>query len=117
MSDKIKTGKLGEKLAADFLEAKGFEIVAKNYRFRKSEVDLIAKKDDWLLFIEVKTRSSVHYGQPEDFVYEPQANRIFDAADEFIFSTDWRGHVRFDIISVKMNSNPPEILHMEDAIN
>jgi putative endonuclease len=116
MSDKIKTGREGENLATEFLKQKGFEVVARNYRHKRAEIDIIVKKDDWLLFIEVKTRSSANYGEPEEFVDLAKARMIFSAAEEFIFSTDWHGHVRFDVISVKLGSEP-EIVHFEDAIN
>jgi putative endonuclease len=116
VTDKIKTGSIGENLAADYLKKKGFEVVARNYRFKKAEIDLIVRRDDWLIFVEVKTRSSVEFGEPEEFLEALQANRIFDAAEEFIFSTDWHGHVRFDIISVKLGMTD-EIEHFEDAIN
>jgi putative endonuclease len=116
VSDKIKTGNLGENLAADFLKKKGFEIVARNYRFRHCEIDLIVRRDNWTIFVEVKTRSSLSYGQPEEFVTAQQARRIFEAAEEFIFSTNWHGHIRFDIVSVKLGVTP-EVIHFEDAIN
>jgi putative endonuclease len=116
VSDKIKTGNLGENLAAEFLKKKGFEIVARNYRFRHCEIDLIARRDNWTIFVEVKTRSSLSYGQPEEFVSAQQARRIFEAAEEFIFSTNWHGHIRFDIVSVKLGVTP-EVIHFEDAIN
>ena len=107
---------MGEALAANFLKEKGFDIVARNYRFRKAEIDLIARKENWLLFIEVKTRSSSHYGEPEEFVDIKKMNRIFDAAEEYIYATDWHGHIRFDIISVKLGWET-EIKHFEDALN
>ena len=116
MCDKIKSGRQGENLAAAFFRDKGYEIVARNYRHGRAEIDLIVRRDDWTLFIEVKTRSSVTFGQPEEFVTSQQASRIFSAAEEFIFSTDWQGHIRFDIVSVRPG-NPPEIVHFEDAIN
>jgi putative endonuclease len=116
MSDKIKTGSKGENMAAEFLKEKGFEIVARNYRYKCSEIDLIVKRDDWLLFVEVKTRSSSAFGEPEEFVDELKARRIFQAAEEYIFSKDWKGHVRFDVVSVKLGM-VPEIVHFEDAIN
>jgi putative endonuclease len=116
MSDKIKTGREGENMATEFLKKKGFEIVARNYRFKRAEIDIIVKKDDWLLFVEVKTRNSAAFGEPEAFVDLAKARMIFSAAEEFIFSTDWNGHVRFDVVSVKLGPDP-EIRHFEDAIN
>lgn len=120
MSDKIKTGAKGESLAAEFLIRKGFEIVARNYRYKKAEIDLIIQRENWIIFVEVKTRSSVAFGQPEEFVSEAQARKIYEAAEEYIFSTDWRGHVRFDVVSILMKhdgESAPEIEHFEDAIN
>lgn len=116
VSNKIETGNQGETLAARYLKEKGYEILARNYRHGKAEIDLIVQKDNWVLFVEVKTRKSSDYGQPEDFVMTQQAGRIFDAAEEWIFSTNWQGHIRFDVVSVKPGETP-EIEHFEDAIN
>lgn len=116
MSEKIKTGNDGENMAVDFLIKKGFEIVRRNYKFRRAEIDIIARKENWTIFVEVKTRTYSYYGNPEEFVDHDQARRIFQAAEEFIFSTDWKGHIRFDIISIKLGTDP-EIRHFEDAIN
>lgn len=116
MSDKIKTGNKGETLAADFFKKQGWEIVSRNYRFGKAEIDLIIRRNDWVIFVEVKTRSSVEFGEPEEFVDAPKGNRIFDAAEEWIYSNHWQGHIRFDIVSVKLGA-VPLIEHFEDAIN
>ena len=116
MSDKIKTGNKGEQLAADFLVAQGFKVVRRNFRYKRAEIDLIVQRDNWLIFVEVKTRTSDSFGEPEAFVDRKQTLRIFDAAEEYIFSTDWHGHIRFDIISVKPG-DPPLVEHFEDAIN
>jgi putative endonuclease len=116
MSDKIKTGSNGENLAAEFLKGKGFQIIARNYRFRHAEIDLIVQREDWLVFVEVKTRSSNSFGEPEDFVDSFKARKIYEAAEEYIFSNDWQGHVRFDIVSVKVGREV-NIDHFEDAIN
>lgn len=116
MSDEIKTGAAGENLAADFLEKQGYLIVERNYRHRRAEIDLIAQRDNWLLFVEVKTRSGVKYGQPEQFVDLKKANMMFQAAEEYIFSKDWHGNIRFDVIAITL-TKPPTIEHFEDAIN
>lgn len=115
-SNKMSIGKKGEDLAEAFLVNKGFSIVAKNFRHKKAEVDIIARKDDWLIFVEVKTRTTVAFGEPEAFVDAKKARMIFSAAEEYIFSTNWHGHVRFDVISVKLGKET-EIVHFEDAIN
>lgn len=116
MKNKSETGREGERLAAEYLVRKGFEIVVRNYRHRRAEIDLIVKRDDWVIFVEVKTRSSTAFGEPEQFVQGVQVKKIFEAAEEFIFSTDWQGHVRFDVISVKLGREVV-IDHFEDAIN
>lgn len=107
---------MGEQLAAEFLARKGWRVVCRNYRAGKAEIDLIVEKDGWKLFVEVKTRKSSDYGEPEAFVTNKKRNLILDAAEGYILDVNWRGHIRFDIISVKLTS-PPEIVHFEDAIN
>lgn len=116
MSDKQKIGAMGEQMAADYLVKKGFEVVRRNFRYKHAEIDLIVKRDNWIVFIEVKTRSWNGFGEPEEFVDQRKGNKIFEAAEEFIFSTDWRGHIRFDIVSVKLGREIV-IEHFEDAIN
>src|SRR3990170_8500079 len=115
MTDKIETGGMGEKLAAEFLMGKGFRVVARNYRFRKAEIDLIVQREDWLIFVEVKTRKSNAYGEPESFVDALQRRLIYDAAEEYIFRNDWQGHIRFDIVSVKPGKIP-QIVHFACAL-
>lgn len=121
MSDKTEIGRLGENLAAKFLKEKGFTVAARNFRFGKAEIDLIVRRDEWLLFVEVKTRTSVEYGQPEEFLTLQQIGRIYDAAEEYIYRYDWQGHVRFDIVSVHIGGevlgDDVKIEHLEDAIN
>lgn len=120
MSDKMKTGLKGENLAAELLEEKGFEVIQRNYRFNKGEIDLIVQKEDWIVFVEVKTRTSTVYGEPEEFVNEFKARKIYEAAEDYIYRFDWQGHVRFDVISIKLSDDYHTILeieHFEDAIN
>jgi putative endonuclease len=116
VSDKIETGNKGETLAADFFVEKGFQILERNYRHNHGEIDLIVRKNDWVLFVEVKTRSTFDFGEPEAFVDDKKAYKIFEAAEEWIFSTDWKGHIRFDIVSVRLGDETI-IEHFEDAIN
>ena len=115
MTDKIETGGIGENLAAEFLQRQGFTVVARNYRWKKAEIDLIAQRENWLIFVEVKTRSSNAFGEPESFVSDFQRKLIYEAAEEYIFNTDWQGNIRFDIVSVKPGP-VPEVIHLEDAI-
>lgn len=116
MADKIKTGNKGEEIAANFLMENGYEIVQRNFRYRYSEIDLIVKKDGFLVFVEVKTRSSTAFGEPENFVSARQEAKIHQGAEEYIFKSDWHGPIRFDIVSVVLGKSI-SITHFEDAIH
>ncbi|MBK5278443.1 MAG: YraN family protein, partial [Bacteroidia bacterium] len=101
MSDKIKKGKQGEAIAAEYLIGKGFEIVEQNYRSKRSEIDLIAKQNNWLVFVEVKLRTSDAYGYPEDFVDYKKAKNIIDGAEQYTYDKNWQGNVRYDIVAIR----------------
>ncbi len=115
MADKKQAGKKGEDLAAAYLEDKGYVVVARNYRFRKAEIDLIVSKDNWLVFVEVKARSNQVFGYPESFVDARKVALLMQAADAFIYARNWQGHVRFDVISVDLRTG--SLQHFEDAVN
>ncbi len=108
-------GKKGEEFAADFLASKGYNILVRNYRFKKSEIDIICEEDDLVAFVEVKTRSSLKYGQPEVFVSLNQQKAIIRAAEEYMIETNWKKDIRFDIISVFLKGDAYEIEHFKDA--
>jgi len=115
-TEKSLIGPSGEGAAARFLEKNGYEIVEYNYRVCGSEVDLIAKKDETLCFIEVKTRGSDDYGLPEEFVDKWKRRKIIRAAKVFIGQKVYEDfYVRFDIISVLHKSGEVEINHIEHA--
>lgn len=116
MTDKIKTGNKGEDIAVNFLMENGYEIVERNYRYKHSEIDIIVKKKDFLIFVEVKTRSSTNYGAPEAFVSNGQTTKIFEGANEYIYESDWHGPIRFDIISIVLGGSVT-ITHFEDAFH
>ncbi len=117
MSKNKELGLEGEKLATDFLKSKGYKIIENNYRYRRSEIDIIAVLEGTLVFVEVKTRSNYNYGEPEYAVDEHKAVKIREAAENYIFINDWKNNIRFDIISIKKNDyESTEITHFEDAI-
>jgi putative endonuclease len=115
MSDKIKRGNEGEQLAADFLTKNGFEIVERNYRHKRSEIDLIIKRTNWLIFVEVKTRTSDAFGHPEEFVDRKKARKILEGAENYMYENNWQGNVRYDIVAVTIADSVPHIVHIEDA--
>jgi putative endonuclease len=116
MTDKTITGNKGEDQAAEFLQQKGYEILVRNYRYKHSEIDLIVCKGDFIVFVEVKTRSSSEFGEPEAFVDAKKTAKIFEGADQYVYENSWNGNIRFDIVSVKLGSKP-EVVHFEDAFH
>lgn len=108
-------GRKGEEIAKSFLEEKGFKILETNYRFGKSEIDLIGKEHDLLVFIEVKTRKSARHGHPEAFVSENQQAAIIRGAEQYMDEIRWSGDIRFDIVSILILKSGHEIEHLKDA--
>jgi putative endonuclease len=108
-------GKEAEARALDYLLQKGYTIRACNYRFEKGEVDIIAQKDDFLLFIEVKVRTNLQFGFPEEFVSERQQAWYQEVATHYIEKEDWKGPIRFDIIAMIPKEQCWEITHLQDA--
>lgn len=116
MANAHATGINGEVLAKKYLESKGYEILDENWRFQKSEIDLIALKDSIIVFAEVKTRKSNSFGEPEDFVDDRKQRLMTIAADEYIYIMDHNGEIRFDIISILFDKfDKHSIIHIEDA--
>jgi putative endonuclease len=115
MTSKMQTGQEGERKAAEYLISKGYKILERNYRHKRAEIDLIAEKDGWLIFVEVKTRSSSYFGFPEEFVDKHKEGMIFYAADHYMYISNWEGNVRYDIISILGVEWEQEIMHFEDA--
>lgn len=108
-------GKKGEDLAVEFLLKKGYKIVARNFTFQKAEVDIIARRDNVLAIIEVKTRSTPDFGDPQEFVKGRQIQRLVTAVDHFVNDHDMDVEVRFDIVAIIQNKAGTRIEHLEDA--
>jgi len=108
-------GKQGELLAQQYLVEKGFAILKTNWRKGKLEVDIIAYREGLIVFAEVKTRSNLDYGNPEDFVTREKQRAYIRLANRYVIENQRQEEVRFDIISVEMNSTGYRITHMEDA--
>jgi putative endonuclease len=116
MAKHLETGKKAEDLATHFLEQKGYEILARNYRYGRAEIDIIVKKDIFLIFVEVKSLTNTKFGNPEINVTKNKVKLVTKAAGNFVYSTNWQQQIRFDIISVIFKPNQEtEITHFEDA--
>lgn len=115
MAQHNELGKKGEQLAVDFLIENNYNIIERNYRFDKAEVDIIASKKDILAIIEVKTRSNTDFGNPQDFVKPKQIKNLVKAVDEYVTVNSLDVEVRFDIIAIVKNNKTFKIEHLKDA--
>lgn len=115
MAKHNELGELGEDLAVEELEKNGYEIVERNWRYKKAEIDIIARKNEVLAIVEVKTRSSDYFGDPQDFVNTKKIKMLVEAVNEYVNSKDLEVEVRFDIIAIIKNENKFTIEHLEDA--
>ncbi|MFC6996324.1 YraN family protein [Rufibacter roseus] len=117
MAHNTRLGQQGEDAAEAYLRAKGYQVLSRNYRYRRAEVDLIAVKDKILVLVEVKTRSTHYFGYPEEAVTPAKEELLLMAADNYIEETNWQHDVRFDIISILWQKSGPMIWHFEDAFH
>lgn len=115
MADHNALGQEGEEMAVAFLRKKGYSILERNYRFQKAEVDILAQKGKVLAAVEVKTRSTPDFGDPQDFVKKKQINLLVKAVDHFVNDQKLDVQVRFDIIAIIRNKMGTRIEHLEDA--
>jgi putative endonuclease len=108
-------GKIGEELAVNHLQQKGYEILETNWRYLKAEIDIIAQRGNTLAIVEVKTRSSDVISTPEDAVNPKKIKLLVSAANEYVIQNDLDVDVRFDIIAILKNKNAFSITHIEEA--
>ncbi len=115
MAEHNELGKQGEEIAANHLVEKGYKILARNWRYRNAEIDIIARKSDELAIVEVKTRTSNYFGEPEEFVSRKQQQNLIMASNEYVIRNDLDVDVRFDIISIVFNQKQQRVYHIEGA--
>lgn len=117
-------GTRGEGIAADFLEAQGYLVLERNYRFERNEVDLVCfepaeqyERGGELVFVEVKTRQGVGFGRPEEAVTEEKQRRIRRAAEAYLHERRLEGSpCRFDVVGILLHpGRAPEIEHFKYA--
>lgn len=114
MAKHNEIGKLGEQLAQKYLEAKAYTTLETNWRWGKGEIDIIAKVNSVLVFVEVKTRSNSAFGHPEEAVTTKKQNLFYELAAEYMYQIKYEEEFRFDIISIVLNPIQ-DIKHYEDA--
>lgn len=108
-------GKAGEDAAVVFLERKGYRIIKRNFRAARDEIDIIAKINNTLVIVEVKTRATNTYSVPEDFITPHKETCLLRAAQAYIDDEDWNGDTRFDLIAIYHAGKELQFIHIEDA--
>ena len=115
MADHNELGKIGEQIAANYLLGRGYDILERNFYFDKAEIDIIALKGKILAIVEVKTRNTDLFGNPQDFITKRKIKHLVKAANEFVISNDLDIEVRFDVIAVLKNESKEQVEHFKDA--
>ena len=114
MADHYDLGIQGEDDAVAYLIKKGYRIKVRNYRFAKAEIDIIAENDEWVVMVEVKTRTNDSFGNPEDFVSRKKQGHLVRAANQYAEEFNVTKDIRFDIISILLEPSY-SIEHIEKA--
>lgn len=115
MHERALLGRSGEDLAAAFYERQGFT-VSRNYRCREGEIDLIAARGSLVVFCEVKTRSTDYFGLPAEAVNHRKRTKIRAVAAHWLaHQRPGRVELRFDVVSVIVGPQGPEITHIPNA--
>ena len=115
MSANIELGKKGEEIALEHLKSRGYDILEINWRFKHLELDIIARKGNTLVIVEVKTRSSDYFEQPPDTVNRRKQKMIIEATNNYIEMHNISHEVRFDIITIYFSTRSHKLEHIEDA--
>lgn len=115
MAEHNELGKLGEELAVEFLKEQGYDILETNWRFNKAEIDIIAQKGNILAIVEVKTRSSIVFGLPQDFVKLQKVQLLVKAANEYVEKNDLDVEIRFDILAIEKSEQKFNIEYIKEA--
>lgn len=113
---RAELGALGEQLAVDYLTALGMTVLARNWRCRWGELDVIAAEKDYgaVVFVEVKTRTTTEFGGIEEAVTPEKVRRLRRLASVWLAEQDtrWPG-VRIDVVGVRLGAREPELVHLK----
>ncbi len=115
MSESHSLGKNGERLAIKYLRQNGYRVLEKNWATGRKEIDIIAEDDEFIIFIEVKTRMADFQLHPRDAVSVPKQRNIIYAAQTYIQRNEIDKEARFDIITVVVDGAKHELEHIRDA--
>jgi putative endonuclease len=117
-------GRRGEDLAAAYLEDLGYELIARNWRTRAGELDIVARDGEWLVFVEVRTRRAAlagtppRFGTPEESVTPRKQLRLCAMTEAYLFELPWPGPWRIDVIALELHPGGAvaRLNHLRDAV-
>lgn len=115
MAEHNELGELGEEMATDYLINKGYVILERNYRYDRAEVDIIAQDKEQVVIVEVKTRTSNFFGDPQEFVSPGKIKQLVKVADYYLIHNEIDKETRFDIVAILINKKEESIEHFIDA--
>jgi putative endonuclease len=103
VDDRQGLGRRGEELAAQHLMAKGYQMVARNWRCATGELDLVVRDADSLIFVEVRARRGRALGTPEESITLAKQARLIDLAEAYVQEHDWTGAYRIDVVAIELD--------------
>jgi putative endonuclease len=113
---RLHFGKLGEDLACNELQKRGYVILARRYRTRAGELDIVAKDREYLVFVEVKARQDGSFGDPEEAVTLEKQQKLVWMATDYISRNNLREvPCRFDVVGINTSTTPPIVTVLPDA--
>ncbi len=116
MAEHNELGKQAEDKAVEFLQKKGYTVIARNFRWQKAEIDIIAEHLGMIIIVEVKARTNAIFIEPQEAVNKRKMRLLISAADEFLQANNRTEEVRFDIVSVvPQQQGAMKIIHIENA--
>jgi putative endonuclease len=115
MAEHLDLGKEGETIAADYLTKKGYKIIEQNWKFGKNEIDIIARDGKFIVVVEVKTRHSNYFAEPESNVTREKQRILVRAANAYIRYKRLDNEVRFDVVAILIGLDGEKINHIVDA--
>jgi len=119
MNDQLELGKLGEKIAREFLEKKNYRIIAQNYKNYFGEMDLIARDGNFFIFIEVKTRLKNTFGPPEESINRQKQKKLIRISNQYLLENKIEGeNYRIDCLAIEIDKTKKcaTVRHIKDAV-
>ena len=116
MASHLKTGNEGETLAAAYFTEMGYQLLHRNWRCGKSEIDIIASRSGTIHFIEVKTRRTATFGHPEENIDAKKIKYLINASEEFLYQYPQWTRIQFDVLAITLlKDKEPDFFLIEDV--